>query len=77
MKKIEAELSEREYTNLLLLLGYAAGAAERDGLREFYRQFIHLANRLLENQSDFTPIELPHYAFQERDEDHERWWSQR
>ena len=77
MKKIEVELSEREYTNLLLLLGFAVGAAEREGMREFYRQFTHLANRLLENNPEFMPIELPRYAYQQRDEDHERWWNAR
>lgn len=77
MRKIEIELSEREHANLELLLGYAMGAAHEAGMREFYRQFTHITNRLNEANPDFIPYVLPRYYLQERDEDHESWWAAR
>ncbi len=47
-----------QYELLLLALGYATGAASKDG-SSFFWTFVRLVNELNEGNPNFTPYELP------------------
>jgi hypothetical protein len=53
------QLSEDEYEGLLLMMGYAAGAAEREGDKRLSRCFLRLANAVNRDNPSWTPYEVP------------------
>lgn len=55
----EVSLSRDEYNQLLLLMGYAIGAAHTQGDMGLHADFIHLANRLNRNNPYWVPYRLP------------------
>lgn len=57
MKKIN--LTDDEFDQLLVVCGYAAGAAMNDRDDRLAYSFIQLANRINEGNPKYTPYELP------------------
>jgi hypothetical protein len=53
------ELTEREFDLLLIMAGYATGAAERDGNQQLKWAFVKLLNRLNESNPHWTPYLVP------------------
>lgn len=53
------ELTDDEFSQLLLMCGYAAGAAAKGEERLLAYSFIHLANRINQNNPNWTPYEIP------------------
>lgn len=53
------ELDDVQYSTLNLALGYATGAAKRDGNDMLADSFTRLTNKLNENNPDFTPYVVP------------------
>jgi hypothetical protein len=61
--QIAIKLSRDEFDTLLLALGYATGAADRDGNRRFFYAFMRITNAVNRDNPNFTP-----YAIEEEDE---------
>lgn len=56
---IDVELAPAEHVALLLLCGYACGAADNMGDRSLFASFLHITNRLNESNPNFKPYEIP------------------
>jgi len=56
---ITLEMSRDDYEGLLLMLGFAAGAASRKGELHTYWRWIDFVNRLNDGNPRFTPYEIP------------------
>lgn len=57
--KVQITLSGEEYNSLLLMTGYAAGAAESGGHEGIRNSWLKLANAINEGNPDWTPYEIP------------------
>jgi hypothetical protein len=56
---VTIQMSQDDFSNLLLMVGYAAGAARREGdVKAFYR-WIEFANDLNTGNPNFRPYEIP------------------
>lgn len=53
------ELTDDEMSQLILMCGYATGAAERNGDRRLALSYLRLANRINENNPQWTPYAIP------------------
>ena len=56
--KIRLEMTEGEWQHMLLLLGAAAGAASKTGMRGLWR-WVKFANEVNRTNPDFRPYEIP------------------
>lgn len=52
-------LSRDDYDVLLIMLGYATGAASGRADKTLFRNFLRLTNEINKNNPDFRPYELP------------------
>jgi hypothetical protein len=57
-RMVKLELSEADYDGLLMMLGYAIGAAMRDDMTTAYA-FLRLANRINKDNPNWTPYADP------------------
>jgi hypothetical protein len=57
-KEIVVTLSQHEFNGLLIVMGYAAGAAFREDKRLAW-SFLELANRVNRDNPHWTPYEIP------------------
>ena len=55
--RIDIELSEAEYHDLTFLCGYALATALKQGDTKHAQSFLHIANRLHENDPRWTPYD--------------------
>lgn len=53
------ELDNEDFSWLVLVLGYAAGAASKDGDRLMRDRILHLANAVNKDNLNWTPILVP------------------
>jgi hypothetical protein len=53
------ELTEDERNTLLLMCGYATGAAMKSRERKLGISFLRLTNRLFEGSPNYVPYQLP------------------
>lgn len=53
--RVLIDISKDEYLELLLMLGYAIGAASRP----FQKSWLRLVNSINEGNPQFTPYEIP------------------
>lgn len=51
-------LSESEFTTLLLMMGYATGAASKESDKGLGLSFLRIANAVNRDNPDWTPYEL-------------------
>ena len=59
-EKITLEFDNvKEYEELLMLVGYAAAAAQHSGDRKMYLRWLNFANRLNATNPKFKPHQLP------------------
>lgn len=63
MDQIVIKLNRDQFDVLLLALGYATGAADRDGNRKFFNAFMRITNAVNRDNPNFTP-----YAIEGEDE---------
>jgi hypothetical protein len=61
------EFSQRNYEMLLLVLGYAAGALQRDGDRALFYRVLELANDINKDNPNWTAYEVPPPEHQDDD----------
>ena len=52
-------LSDDGFDSLLLMLGYAAGSANKDGNTALFCTFVRLANEVNKDNPRWTPYEVP------------------
>jgi hypothetical protein len=57
--RITLLMSQADYDQLTLLLGYAAGAASAAGATEMFWKMINFVNALNRTNPNFTPYEIP------------------
>jgi hypothetical protein len=55
---VHLDLSVQEYEDLVLMLGLAAGVANR-GCKEFFYRCLRIANKVNEHNPNWTPYEVP------------------
>jgi hypothetical protein len=53
------ELTQDEFDSLLVMVGYAAGAAFKEGNRNMAYRFICIANKINANNPRWFPYEIP------------------
>lgn len=58
-KTVRLEMSADEYALMLLMTGYAAGAAMAQGEPNMFWRWIDLANRMNTGNPEFLPYEIP------------------
>lgn len=51
-------LTNEEYDELLIMIGYAAGSAGKMGNMELRNNFLRLLNRINEGNPNWTPYEV-------------------
>jgi hypothetical protein len=56
--KIDVQLTDDEYTTMILMCGYATGAAMKQGDKRLADSFILITNRLHEGNPNFRPYEV-------------------
>jgi len=56
--EVTLKMTHEDFADLLLMLGYAAGAAHKESAGMFWR-WIAFANRVNEGNPRFTPYEIP------------------
>lgn len=52
------DLNEEDFATLLVMLGYATGAARRQGERELSIRFVKLANTINRDNPNWTPYQV-------------------
>jgi hypothetical protein len=57
--RITIEMTAADFDELLLVLGYAAGAASKDGQQAFFWRCLRLANNLNQGNANFMPYQIP------------------
>jgi hypothetical protein len=55
--KVVLELSRDDFLRLIMAIGLAGGAAKREGLTEYFRTMIRLANTINQGNPGWTPYE--------------------
>jgi hypothetical protein len=58
-KTIQVNLTSEEYEGLLLLLGYATGAAMKEGGSKLACSFLRIANAVGRSSPNFIPYAIP------------------
>jgi hypothetical protein len=56
--KVTIELSDANWQILLVMAGYAAGAARREGNIDLYQTFLRLTNEINKGNPFFTPCDV-------------------
>lgn len=57
--KVTLEMTADDYNALLIMLGYAAGSAEKDGEHGRRREMQRFFNEMNRTNPNFTPYEVP------------------
>lgn len=57
--EIRLEMAQEEFSTLLLALGYATGAARKNGELRYSWQLIDLVNRMNATNPEFVPYAIP------------------
>lgn len=58
-ERVTLEMSDSEFQTLNLVIGFATGAATRQGDLEFAYRLLRFVNRLNATNPHFTPYEIP------------------
>lgn len=59
MNEITIKLDRNDYYMLLAMMGYATGAAHRDGNESLADSFVRLANAVNKDNPDWRPYAVP------------------
>ena len=61
---VTIELTHDDFEQLLLIVGFAAGAAKAQGEDRMFWGWIDFANRINRTNPNFTPYEIPQGALE-------------
>lgn len=56
---VTLKLSEDDFASLLLVIGYATGAARYESDMSLFYRWMALANKVNEGNTDYRPYEIP------------------